>query len=292
MSDLAQIIDGRSIAQAIEEEVTQAAKKLKDAGIQPHLATLQVGTNPATDLYIRKQKTKFARLGIHFTHLGLDPETDEAGLISHIHSLNQNPTITGIMVTTPLPNTYNSLRVREAIQAEKDVEGLSPTNMGNLLYDRGQVGPCTALAVFQIIEACNIDVKGMQAVVVGHSNTVGKPVTLGLLNDLATTTTCHVATKDLKKETLGADLLVVAVGKSGLITEDMVKDGVIVIDVGINEVQAEDGTSKIVGDVDFENVSKKSSRITPVPGGVGPVTVAMLAKNTILCAEQQLVGRG
>lgn len=291
------IIDGRAIARAIESEVAVEAERLRKAGKIPHLATVQVGQDPATELYIRNQKRRFARLGIRFTHLNLDPDTDQDGVLSLVQALNHNETITGIMLTSPLPDSLDADEVRQEILPQKDVEGLTSYNLGNLVYNRGPLGPCTALAVLEAIETTGVRLEGAQAVVVGHSDTVGKPVTLCLLRDLVTTTTCHIATRDLRSETLRADILVVAVGKPNLITGDMVKDGAVVVDVGINEIAdapgesrrtGETGRSRIVGDVQFEEVSRIAGWITPVPGGIGPITVAKLAQNTVLCARQQL----
>ena len=287
----AQVLEGVQIARNIEAEVQREVERLKSAGMAPHLVTIQIGQNPATDLYIRNQKRRFSRLGIRFTHLSLDQDTDDDGIISHIHALNENPTVTGIMLTLPLPGNREAMAVQEQIRPEKDVEGVGPFNLGNLIYNRGQVGPCTALAVLEAIQHTGVKVEGSHAVIVGHSDIVGKPVTLCLLRELATTTTCHIATKDLAEETRRADLLVVAVGKAGLITGDMIKPGAVVIDVGINEVDDADGNGdgsrQIVGDVVHEEAMQKASWITPVPGGIGRITVAMLARNTVLCAAKQ-----
>ena len=285
------VIDGRRIAQAIEDSVAREVRELTGAGIHPHLVTIRVGDDPATEVYVRNQKRLFKSLGIRYNHLQLDAETSEEGLLSHVRAFNDNPTITGIMLTRPVPDGIGLIRVQEAIKPEKDVEGVGPFNLGNLIYHRDGVGPCSALAVLEAIRSTGQKVEGARAVIVGHSDIVGKPVTLCLLRDLATTTTCHIATRDLKKETRRADILVVAVGKPGLITGDMVKDGAVVIDVGVTELATESAAgerkSHILGDVDFESVKDKAKWITPVPGGVGPITVAMLARNTVLCTRQQ-----
>ena len=287
----AKIIDGRQIARAIEENVAGEVRDLTAAGVYPHLVTIRIGDDPATEVYVRNQRRLFKSLGIRYNHLQLDAETSEEGLLSHIRAFNDNPTITGIMLTLPLPDGISPIRVQEAIKPEKDVEGVGPFNLGNLIYNRDGVGPCSALAVLEAIRSTGQKVEGARAVIVGHSDIVGKPVTLCLLRDLATTTTCHVATRELKKETRRADILVVAVGKPGLITADMVKDGAVVIDVGITEVAVESAAGgkkrHILGDVDFEAVKDKATWITPVPGGIGPITVAMLARNTVLCTRRQ-----
>jgi methylenetetrahydrofolate dehydrogenase (NADP+)/methenyltetrahydrofolate cyclohydrolase len=287
----ARIIDGNALAGTIESKVVAEVRELRRSGAYPHLVTIQVGHDPATERYTRNQRRRFERLGIRYTLLHLDAESDEESLLSHIRSFNDNPTVSGIMVTLPLPDGINTIRVQEAIRPEKDVEGVGPFNLGSLIYDRGRVGPCSALAVLEAIRSTGVPIAGARAVIVGHSDIVGKPVTLCLLHDLATTTTCHVATRDLAAETRQADILVVAVGKPRLLTGDMVKEGAVVIDVGINEVTETDahGTcARLVGDVEFDSVAAKAGFITPVPGGIGPITVAMLARNTVLCAREHM----
>jgi methylenetetrahydrofolate dehydrogenase (NADP+) / methenyltetrahydrofolate cyclohydrolase len=283
-----QLIDGRRIAEAIEREAEAEVKTLRAAGNVPHLVAIQVGENAPTTLYIQKQKERFARLGIQCTHLELDRTTSLEVLESHVDALNENPTVTGIIATMPLPAAIPAHKVQERIRAEKDVEGVNPANLGRLIYNRRAVGPCTALAVLTAIESTKVPIEGKHVVMVGHSDIVGKPVGLCLLQEMATITTCHVATRDLKEHTSRADILVVAVGKPGIITRDMVKDGVIVIDVGINRIEGP--PARIVGDVDFEGVAPAASWITPVPGGIGPITVAMLARNTLTCARKIFYG--
>jgi methylenetetrahydrofolate dehydrogenase (NADP+)/methenyltetrahydrofolate cyclohydrolase len=294
----ARTIDGKAIARAIEERVAREVEELKTRGRFPHLVTIQVGQEPATELYIRNQKRRFRSIGIRYHHLNLDPETDQEGLLSQIRSFNANPNITGILVTLPMPPSIDPIRVQQEILPEKDVEAVGPFNLGNLIYNRGEMGPCSALAAMEAIRHAGARLEGARAVVVGHSSLVGKPMTLCLLRELATTTTCHIATRDLREETLRADILIVAVGKPGLITADMVKPGAVVIDVGINEVPIEgaapgplaERTTRIVGDVVFEDVAQRASWITPVPGGIGPITVALLARNTVWCAKEQWQG--
>ncbi len=278
-------IDGQAIAERILGEVRLGVAKLRRDGLVPNLVAVQVGGSAGSEVYIRKQKERFAELGIQLTHLSLDQTTTVDALFSHIDALNANPTVTGILLTMPLPDEIPAAPVQERIDATKDVEGVNPTNLGRLIYDRHATGPCTALAVLEAIDSTGVDVEGKHVVVVGHSDIVGKPVGLCLLQEMATLTTCHIATRGLEEHTRNADILVVAVGKPGLITGDMVRDGVIVIDVGINRVPGRRG---VVGDVDYDSVSPKASWITPVPGGVGPITVAMLARNTFVCANHLL----
>lgn len=283
-----QLIDGRRIAEEIERGVEAEVRKLEADGRIPHLVALQVGQNDATNVYVQKQKERFSRLGIQYTHKSLDPTTSLEALLSHIDALNKNPTITGIILTMPLPASIPAPKVQERILPEKDVEGVNPSNLGRLIYNRRAVGPCTALAVLTAIQSTGVPIEGKHVVMVGHSDIVGKPVGLCLLQEMATITTCHVATRNLKEHTLRADILVVAVGKAGIITRDMVKSGVILIDVGINRVEGP--PPRVVGDVDFEGVAPLASWITPVPGGIGPITVAMLARNTLICAKKIFYG--
>jgi methylenetetrahydrofolate dehydrogenase (NADP+)/methenyltetrahydrofolate cyclohydrolase len=277
------IIDGRRIAQTIESEVEAGVRELTKKGHAPHLVAIQVGDDPATNVYCNRQKERLGRLGIQYTHLRLDSDTSQAALERHVDALNENPSVTGIIATMPLPEGIPPHKVQERIVADKDVEGVNPWNLGRLIYDRQAVGPCTALAVLTAIESTGVTIEGKHLVMVGHSDIVGKPVGLYLLQKLATITTCHIATRELRDFTNRADILVVAVGKPGIIRADMVKEGVVVIDVGINRVSGP--PPRTVGDVDFEGVKPRASWITPVPGGIGPITVAMLARNTLTCAR-------
>lgn len=275
------VIDGQEIARTIYEEVDAGIASLRERGVAPHLVAVQVGHDAATDLYVDRQKSRLARRGIRYTHLALDGATGERALLHHIDALNANPDITGIILTLPMPEGIEARRVQERIWPQKDVEGVNPTNLGRLIYDRSAVGPCTALAVLSAIEWTSDPVEGKHVVMVGHSDIVGKPVGLCLVQEMATITTCHIATRDLARHTREADILVVAVGKPGLVTAQMVREGATVIDVGINRLP--DG--RVVGDVSYEDVAPRCRWITPVPGGVGPITVAMLARNTWLCAR-------
>ena len=279
------LIEGRKIAAEIEGRAEREVATLSEAGHTPHLVAVQVGDNAATVVYVKKQKERFSRLGIRYTHLELDEKAPLEEIESHIVALNENPTVTGIILTMPLPPGLPASRLQESIRPEKDVEGVHPANMGRLIYNRKAVGPCTALAVLTAIESTGVPIEGKHVVMVGHSDIVGKPVGLCLLQAMATITTCHSATRNLEEHTRQADVLVVAVGKPGIIRKDMVKDGVIVIDVGINRVEG-----RIVGDVAFDEVAPRASWITPVPGGIGLITVAMLARNTLLCARRIFLG--
>ena len=275
------IIDGKAIAERIHAEVASDARRLRAAGREPHLVAVQAGGDVASGVYVDRQRDRFAELGIRYTHVHLEGAVTAADVERRIDELNADPSVTGIMVTLPLPPDVPAHRIEERISPEKDVEGVSPINLGRLVHGRHTVGPCTALAAMAAIESTGVPIAGKNAVVIGRSNIVGKPVGLLLLHARATVTTCHTATRSLDEVTRRAEVLVAAAGKPGLITRDMVSPGTMVIDVGIHRVGG-----KTVGDVDFAGVAPLASWITPVPGGVGPITVAMLARNTIECAKR------
>ena len=279
----AKVIDGNAIARKIYTDVEAGVAELRNRGKIPHLVAVQVGDNEASGVYVRRQKKRFSDLGIQFTFLHLDASTTADGLLTHIDFLNSNPMVSGIILTMPLPEAIVPHTIQERITSAKDVEGVNPANLGRLIYNRHAVGPCTALAVLEAIESTNVDIEGKHVCIVGHSDIVGKPVGLCLLREMATLTTCHIATHDLARHTREADVVVVAVGKPGLVTGDIISEGAIVIDVGINRID-----EGIVGDVAYDDVAAKAGWITPVPGGVGPITVAMLARNTLVCARQTL----
>jgi len=276
----AQLIDGKAVAKRVKEELKKEIVELKEKHkTTPLLLAVQVGENPASASYLKSQKKGCEEVGIDYQVQQLPQEISEEELIQFIKEKNQDEKTTGIILQMPLPEQINAEKVQEAIDPSKDVEGVNPQNMGLLIYGWPGLVPCTALAVMELIKSTGTSIKGKQVTLVGHSSLVGKPLTLLLLSspfDSATTTVCHIATRDLASNTRRAEILIVAVGKPGLITGDMVKEGAMVIDVGINRVEG-----KLVGDVVFEEAKEKASLITPVPGGVGPVTAAMLLKNTL-----------
>jgi len=284
---VAQLIDGKAVARRVKEEVKKEIVELEEKHkSSPLLLAVQVGENPASAAYLKSQKKGCENVGINYQVQQLPQEVSEKELIQFIKEKNQDSKITGIILQMPLPEQIDAGKVQEAIDPLKDVEGVNPQNMGLLMYGWPGLVPCTALAVMELIESTGTSIKGKQVTLVGHSSLVGKPLALLLLSspfDSATTTVCHIATRDLDAHTRRAEILIVAVGKPGLITADMIKEGAIVIDVGINRVEG-----KIVGDVVFEEAIEKASLITPVPGGVGPVTTAMLLKNTIEAWKIQL----
>jgi methylenetetrahydrofolate dehydrogenase (NADP+)/methenyltetrahydrofolate cyclohydrolase len=277
------IIDGKKIAQEVRNEVKEEVEELKKKGITPGLAVVLVGENPASLVYIRQKEKACEEVGIVSYKYTLPEDTTEEKLLSVVDELNNEERIHGILVQLPLPEHLDEKRVIEEISPEKDVDGFHPLNMGRLFVGEPSFVPCTPRGVIELIERSGFEIKGKKAVIVGRSNIVGKPVAVLLLMRHATITVCHTRTTDLAAETREADILVVAAGRPKMITGDMVKEGVIVIDVGINRV---DG--KLVGDVDFGSVSPKAGAITPVPGGVGPMTVAMLMKNTLEAAKKLL----
>jgi methylenetetrahydrofolate dehydrogenase (NADP+)/methenyltetrahydrofolate cyclohydrolase len=224
-------------------------------------------------------------VGIEYSLLKLPEQTTQRQLKTEIRKLNKDPAVTGIMMHLPLPTHLDAPRMQYEIDVVKDVEGVSPANIGYVVYGHTLIAPCTALAVIELIKSTGVDLKGAEAVVVGASQIAGKPIALLLTEQMATVTLCHIETKNLLEHTQRAEVLVVAVGKAGLITPEHVRAGAVVIDVGINRVSLPDGTKKTVGDVDFDGVKQKAAHLTPVPGGVGPMTVAMLLRNTIRSAE-------
>ncbi len=280
----AKIIDGKEIAVKVRQQWKERVDKLKESGILPGLAVIIVGDNPASRVYVRNKIKACHEVGMHSELHDLPEDISETMLLEAIERLNQDKTIHGILVQLPLPEHIDVNRVLETIAVEKDVDGFHLYNLGGLVAGNTVFPPCTPYGVQCLLEYCEISIEGENAVIVGRSNIVGKPMALMLLQKSATVTVCTSKTKDLKQFTSLADILVVATGKPNLITADMVKPGATVIDVGINRL--DDG--RLVGDVDFEGVKEVAGYITPVPGGVGPMTITMLVANTVIAAEQKL----
>jgi methylenetetrahydrofolate dehydrogenase (NADP+)/methenyltetrahydrofolate cyclohydrolase len=278
----ARIIDGKAIAAQYRNEFAIRVERLKDRGILPGLAVVIVGDNPASQIYVRNKALASGAIGMHSEVHALSADTSQAHLIGFVRALNANPNIHGILVQLPLPPHMDTRAVIEAIAPEKDVDGFHYFNVGGLVVGEPAFYPCTPWGVMKMLDHEGVAIEGAHAVVVGRSTIVGKPMALLLLNAGATVTICHSKTRDLGAMTRQADILVAAVGKARMIKADMVKPGAVVIDVGINKLA--DG--KLAGDVDFEGVSQVASRITPVPGGVGPMTIAMLLGNTVKSAER------
>lgn len=282
---MSQILDGKKIAAEIKNEVKNEVERLKKKGVTPGLATILVGDDPASHIYVRNKVKDCQETGIYSEKIVLDKETSESELLSIISDLNNRRDIHGILIQLPLPGHLDEHSIIDAILPEKDVDGFHPVNQGRMLLGKDAIYPCTPAGIIEILKRYEIAIEGKNAVVIGRSNIVGKPAAVLFLKENATVTICHSKTQDLAEFTRRADILVVAVGKARFVNADMVKEGAVVIDVGINR----EG-DKIVGDVDFESVSKKASYITPVPGGVGLVTRAMLLKNTIKACELQIGG--
>ena len=279
---MAELIDGKKVAEHTRAEIAKGVEKLKnETGTVPGLAAVLVGENPASEIYVRNKRKACSNVGIYSEEHKLPAETTEEQLLQLVDKLNKDNNVHGILVQLPLPDHINETNILRAVSPLKDVDGFHPENVGRLVEGNPRFISCTPYGIIIMLEYYNIDIKGKEAVIVGRSNIVGKPVSLLLLHRHATVTICHSRTKDLGEVTRRADILVAAIGRANFVTEDMVKEGAVVIDVGIN--RREDG--KLTGDVDFENVSKKASYITPVPGGVGPMTISMLLWNTLESAK-------
>ncbi len=271
------ILDGKKLSDKIKSELKNEVTELKSKGITPGLAVILVGEDPASQTYVSMKAKSCKDTGIYSVVHEFPKTITETELLDTIERINQNPNIHGLLVQLPLPAHIDTTKILESVAPHKDVDGFHPYNMGRLVTNLDSFVPCTPLGVMEMFKEYNIDLQGKDICVVGASNIVGKPMQALTLNANASVDICHIFTKDLKAHTLRADIVIVGVGKVNLITEDMIKDGAIVIDIGINRLD----NGKLTGDVDFENVSKKCSYITPVPGGVGPMTIAMLLQNTI-----------
>lgn len=277
------LLDGKLTSKTIKENIKNEVNKLKDIyGKTPSLAIIQVGNNPASQIYVRNKIKAAAFCNIDARHIHLDESIQEDELLKVIDELNKDDNINGIIAQLPLPKHINENTVINHICEEKDVDGFSISCKGKLFGNIDTFTPATPTGIMRLLDIYNINIEGKNAVVVGRSNIVGKPMAMLLLNKNATVTIAHSRTKNLKEVTKNADILVVAIGKAKYITEDMVKEDAVVIDVGINRID-----DKLYGDVDFENVSKKASYITPVPGGVGPLTIATLLENTLKAFIEQ-----
>ncbi len=277
----AKIIDGKSVARHIRENIAKEVDKLRHEGIHPGLAVVLVGKNPASMVYVRNKGEACRSAGIYSEEHRLPEDATEDELLRLIERLNNDKKINGILVQLPLPERINKDNVLKAISPEKDVDGFHEINMGRLITGQDGLVPCTPLGIIKLLDHYHITVEGKNAVIVGRSNIVGKPVALMLLNRNATVTICHTRTKNMQEVCRQADILIAAIGRSHMISGDMIKEGAVVVDVGINR-QAD---GKLAGDVDFERASEKASWITPVPGGVGPMTIAMLLYNTVKAAR-------
>ncbi|RUM68529.1 MAG: bifunctional methylenetetrahydrofolate dehydrogenase/methenyltetrahydrofolate cyclohydrolase FolD [Sulfurovum sp.] len=280
-----QLIDGKALAQKVQTSINAEVEQLKqEKNIVPGLAVILIGDDPASHAYVKMKAKACENVGFYSITHNMPDTISQNEIIATIKMMNDNPRIDGILVQFPLPKHIDSDKILEVIDPKKDVDGFHACNIGRMVTNLDSFVACTPLGVMKMFEAYEIDLKGKDVCIVGASNIVGKPMAALLLNQDATVTVTHIHTKDLKSHTSKADIVIVGVGVPGLIKEDMIKEGAIVIDIGINRI--EDGS--LVGDVDFENVSPKCAYITPVPGGVGPMTIAMLLQNTLKAAKGRL----
>lgn len=278
-----ELLNGKELAQKLQQEMTQEVTALKEKGLQPGLAVILVGEDPASQVYVRNKERAANNIGMYSVVYRLPETTSEAYLIAKIEELNQDDKIHGILVQLPLPKHINEDLVLDTIAPEKDVDGFHPMNLGNLFAGKPTMIPCTPAGIMELIKLSGLDLAGKNAVIIGRSNIVGKPMAHLLLQANATVTICHSKTKDLPKVAKQADVLVVAIGRANFVTADFVKEGAVVIDVGINR----DENNKLTGDVKFDEVAPLTSYITPVPGGVGPMTITMLMRQTIDAAKRK-----
>ena len=278
---MAILMDGKAVAQKVRENVRVEVEKLKEQGINPKLSVIMVGNDSASAVYVRNKSNACKKAGIEFDEYLLPEETKEEELIELIEKLNKDDSVHGILLQSPVPKHINIDRAFDTISPKKDVDGFNAVNVGRLTIGQDCFISCTPYGIIKILEEYNIEIEGKRAVVIGRSNIVGKPMLQCLLAKNATVTVCHSKTKNLAEVVREADIVVAAIGKPNFITGDMIKEGAVVIDVGINRM--EDG--KLIGDVNFEEAEPKASYITPVPGGVGPMTIAMLVENVVKAAR-------
>lgn len=274
---MAIIIDGKELAKKIRTKLKIECEELKKKNINPKLAVIMVGEDPASKVYVRNKSRACEEVGIEYEEYLLDVNTTQNELIELIEKLNKDETVNGILLQSPIPSNLNINEAFRTISPEKDIDGFNPINVGKLVLNQDTFVSCTPYGIMKIFEEYNIDLTGKNVVILGRSNIVGKPLIHCCLNKNATVTSCNSKTKELVKKTKEADILISAIGKANFVKADMVKEDVVIIDVGINRLE----NGKITGDVDFENVKEKASYITPVPGGVGPMTIAMLMNNVI-----------
>lgn len=278
---MAKIIDGKAISAAIKDELKEQVKAYKEQGIEITLAVVKVGNDPASAVYVRNKEKACEYVGITSRTLALPEETTEEELLKVVEDLNNDSAVNGILVQLPLPKHIDESKILLAIDSNKDVDGFHPVNVGKMVIGEDAFLPCTPAGIIEMLKRSDVDITGEECVVIGRSNIVGKPMSILMLKENATVTIAHSRTKDLKEVTKRADILIAAIGKAKFVTDEYVKDGAVVIDVGMDR----DENGKLCGDVDFESVEKKASAITPVPGGVGPMTVTMLLVNCLRSVE-------
>ena len=279
---MAKIIDGKKISQEIKDELKERVAALKEKGVEVTLAVIQVGSNPASTVYVGNKKKACAYVGIKSLAYELPEETTEAELLELVEKLNKDDSVNGILVQLPLPKHIDEDKVVKTISPEKDVDGFHPESVGKLSIGQKGYVSCTPAAIIQLLKRSDIEIDGKECVIIGRSNIVGKPMAMLLLRENGTVTITHSHTKDLKEVTRRADILIVAIGRTKFVTADYIKEGAVVIDVGMDR----DENGKLCGDVDFADVEPKAGAITPVPGGVGPMTIAMLMHNCVSSVEE------
>lgn len=281
------ILDGRVIGQEIRDQVARDTAELVEAGWPPRLISIAVGDTEAAMLYIRNQQRVAEKLGIAFDQKLFPAETTREEMLAAIAALNADPRVTGIIIQRPVPDHLSIKELQSAVHPFKDVEGMHPSSIGNIVYNDLVMGPCTSVAAVEMLKYTGLRLQGLEVCVIGHSEIVGKPIAFLLMSEGATVTVCHHMTRNLQVHSRQADAVFVAVGKPGLVTGTMIKPGAALIDIGINQVTAEDGSTRVVGDADFESCYEVAGWITPVPGGVGPVTVSILLRNLVTAAKLQ-----
>ena len=280
---MAEIIDGKMLAKEIRENLKKEAENLKSKGIIPHLAVIMVGDNDASKVYVRNKSKACEEVGIKFKEYLLPSDTKQNELLDLIKKLNNDNSVNGILLQSPIPKPLDIQEAFNTIDPKKDVDGFNPYNVGNLCIGQDSFIPCTPYGIMKMFEKYNIEIDGRKVAIIGRSNIVGKPMAQCMISKNATVTICHSRTRELKKELKDADIIISAAGKRNMVTEDMVKEGAVIIDVGMNR----NDEGKLCGDVDFEKLKEKASYITPVPGGVGPMTIAMLMSNVIKATKEQ-----
>ncbi|WP_026869319.1 bifunctional 5,10-methylenetetrahydrofolate dehydrogenase/5,10-methenyltetrahydrofolate cyclohydrolase [Inquilinus limosus] len=280
-------LTGRAVADAILAEVAAEVQALGETHWPPKLVSITVGDESAVDVYVRNQRRTAERVGIAFETRRLPESLTQEELRATIAALNVDPQVSGIILQRPVPKQISIKAMQTTIHPLKDVEGMNPASIGNIVYNELELAPCTALAAVEMLKRTGLKLEGLEAVVIGHSEIVGKPIAFLLMAEGATVTVCHHMTRSVSMHSRRADAVFVAVGKPKLVTGDMIKPGAAVIDIGINEVLDDDGKSRVVGDVDYDSVAPVAGWITPVPGGVGPVTVAVLMRNTVVATRRQ-----
>ncbi len=278
---MSKLISGKEVSLKVKNQVAEETAELKKQGITPGLAVIIVGNDPASRVYVNSKKKACAEVGFNSYEYALPEETTQEELLELVQKLNNDNNVNGILCQLPLPKHIEENAIINAIKAEKDVDAFHPFNVGKIMIGEYAFLPCTPAGVMELIDSTGVEISGKSCVVIGRSNIVGKPMAMLLLHRSGTVTICHSKTQNLQEICRNADILVAAVGRANFVTEDMVKDGAVVIDVGMNRLE----NGKLCGDVDFENFEKKASFITPVPGGVGPMTIAMLMKNTLTAAK-------